>query len=221
MDQNDHTFRSQMDSFLTEPGPDRRVKILAWLSALVALCSNKRTRILLEMAFDEKIPVLHVKEIILQSYLFCGFPPAIEGLIVFNRVLHDRHLKDENFIDHRDPQKVMQDGLDLCGVVYGKNYAKLLSKMAHLSTDISQWMINEGYGKVLSRGILTIRERELAVIAALGVQRRKRQLISHIRGASHAGASKVEISSILSGLSVLTDTATAEDGMRVLNETLG
>jgi alkylhydroperoxidase/carboxymuconolactone decarboxylase family protein YurZ len=220
MDQEDETFHSRLDSILTKPGPDHRVRILAWLSASVALCSNKRTRILIEKAIDQKASVLQVKEIILQSYLFCGFPPAIEGLIVFNRVLHDRHLKDENFSDYRDPQKIMQDGLDLCEVVYGKNYSKLLSNMTLLSTDISNWMITEGYGKVLSRGILTTRERELAVIAALAVQRRKRQLISHIRGASHTGATKEEMSSILSGLDLITDKSTAEEGLRVLHETI-
>lgn len=220
MDNDDRIFQEHFNAFITGTVSERRLKIFAWLSASVAQCANQRTRFFIEKAIDEKIPILQTKEIILQSYLFCGFPAAIEGLIVFNRILHDRHLKDENFTDPRDPQKIMQDGLDLCRLVYGKNYAKLLTNMAHLSSDISQWMITEGYGKVLSRGILNVRERELAVIAALAVQRRERQLISHIRGAYHAGVSKEEIGSILLGLTALADEVTVTDSLRILDETL-
>ncbi len=209
-----------IEGLLSEEGSDRRSGVLSWLSAAVALCDSQATKYLLGKALDENVPVLQAKEVILQSYLFCGFPAAIEGLIVLNRVLHDRHIPDDNYTETRNSQEMYQDGIDLCRIVYGKNYSKLLNNMSHLSSDISQWMIAEGYGKVLSRHILSLKERELAVIAALTVLRRERQLVSHLRGAVHAGAGKSEIAWIMSGLETLAGKDTVSFGLRVLQETL-
>ncbi len=220
MNQNDNLFRSQVTGFMSRPGVDRYLRIYGWLSGSVALCDNTRTHYFIECALSDHIPVIKVKEIILQNYLFCGFPNTIEALIILNRVLHDRKIKDDNFYDRRSTQQIRQDGLDLCAIIYGKNYAKLIQNMDHLSSDLSQWMIMEGYGKVLSRPILNPRERELAVIAALAVLRRERQLISHIRGALHAGSTKNEIIEVCSGLSLITDHTTVEAALKTVDATL-
>ena len=220
MNQGDNDFRSQVSGFISRPGIDRTVRIYGWISASVALCDHLRMRHFIELAFTEQIPVLKVKEIILQNYLFCGFPNAIEALIVLNRILHDRKIKDENFDEQRSAQHILQDGMDLCRRIYGKNYAKLIRNMEHLSSDLSQWMITEGYGKVLSRSVLTPMERELSVIPALAVLRRERQLISHIRGAVHVGSNKKEITEVCQGLSLITDMATVEASMKIVNATL-
>lgn len=213
-------FHLQVSGYMSRPGIDRQLRIYGWLSASVALCVNPRTLFFIELAFAEQIPVIKVKEIILQNYLFCGFPNAIEALIVLNRVLHDMKMKDDNFDEQRGTQQIRQDGLDLCASIYGKNYTKLIQNMNHLSTDLSQWMIMEGYGKVLSRTILTPRERELAVIAALAVMRRERQLISHIRGAVHVGSNKNEIIEVCNGLSLFTDNATVEAALKAVDAAL-
>ncbi|MEW5994266.1 MAG: carboxymuconolactone decarboxylase family protein, partial [Candidatus Zixiibacteriota bacterium] len=47
----------------------------------------------------------------------------------------------------------------------------------------------EGYGKVLSRPGLGIIDRELAIVSCLVIDRREKQLHSHIRGAANVGAS--------------------------------
>ena len=50
-------------------------------------------------------------------------------------------------------------------------------------------MVIEGYGKVLTRPGLTSVERELAEVAALIIDQRERQLVSHLIGSVNAGAS--------------------------------
>ncbi len=49
-------------------------------------------------------------------------------------------------------------------------------------------MVEIGYGRILSRPGLTLRERELCVIAVLAGQNVAPQLSSHLRGAMRAGA---------------------------------
>lgn len=220
MNQTDNDFHSLVPGFMSRAGIDRHVRIYGWLSASVALCAKLQTGYFIDLAITERIPVIKIKEIILQNYLFCGFPNAIEALIVLNRIMHDMKIKDENFDEQRSAEQIRQDGLDLCQRIYCKNYTKLIKNMNHLSSDLSQWMIMEGYGKVLSRPILSARERELAVIAALAALRRERQLISHIRGAVHVGSNKNEITEICKGLSLITDPATVEASLKTVDTIL-
>ncbi len=58
-------------------------------------------------------------------------------------------------------------------------------------------MIQEGYGKVLSRPALDLVTRELCVVAALAVTSWEPQLHSHMRGALNAGASPPEVEAAL------------------------
>lgn len=220
MKPEDPSFQSFISDLLTKSDLSRSKRIFAWLSASVALYDHRMTRFFIELAFENQQPVLKVKEVILQSHLFCGFPNAIEGLIVLNRVLHDRGLSDDNFVESRDEKEVIQDGLDLCQRIYGKNYDKLIKNMEHISSDISKWMVADGYGKVLSRPILTPAERELSVIAALAVLERERQLVSHIRGAVHVGASYDEIFQVISGLTILIPEECVQSAFDILKKAL-
>lgn len=216
----DSAFQLHITDFLSRPGLRRHMRVYSWLSASVALYENHSMRFFIELAFEEQLPVLKIKEVVLQNYLFCGFPNAIEGLIVLNRVLHDRKMKDENFYEDRGSDRIFQDGLDLCQKIYGKNYDKLIRNMEHLSSDISRWMVTEGYGKVLSRPILTPLERELSVIAALAALQRERQLISHIRGAVHVGAKPEEILEVISGLTLMAPQETVSKMLTLSEEIL-
>lgn len=220
MKPEDSVFQSTVSALLSKPGLPRHIRIFSWLSASVALSHNHLTYSFIELAFEDQIAVLQVKEIILQNYLFCGFPNAIEGLLVLSRVLHEKNMKDENYEERRDNEEIQRDGLNLCQRIYGKNYVKLIRNIAHVSTDLSEWMVTEGYGKVLSRPILTPHERELSVVSALAVLQRERQLISHIRGAVHVGARREEIAEVFSGLSVVAAQTTVLRSLDVLDETL-
>ena len=51
-------------------------------------------------------------------------------------------------------------------------------------------MIEQGYGRVLSRPGLGARERELITVAALAALGWQRQLVSHVLGALRIGASE-------------------------------
>ena len=73
--------------------------------------------------------------------------------------------------------------------------------MESLAPDIFRWMIIEGYGKVLSRQILNIVDRELAIVAALMVDNRQKQLYSHMKGALNAGASEDLLKSVITDIS--------------------
>jgi alkylhydroperoxidase/carboxymuconolactone decarboxylase family protein YurZ len=130
-----------------------------------------------------------IYETILQSYLFLGFPRMIEAALLFNEIDDGFHDPSEiNKISGSESDQWYNDGLRLIRQVYGENYDILRKRFMEVSPDIFRWMMIEGYGKVLSRPGLTHIERELAEVAALTVDRRERQLVSHIRGSLNMGA---------------------------------
>jgi 4-carboxymuconolactone decarboxylase len=131
-----------------------------------------------------------VEEALLQSYLFLGFPSAIEALRRWR----------ENAIDPpsataESPELWLERGVRTCAVVYGDHYERLRENIARFHPDLDRWMVMEGYGKVLGRPALSLDIRELLIVAMLVVQGEsgRRQLRSHLMGALNAGASRDDV----------------------------
>jgi len=84
-------------------------------------------------------------------------------------------------------------GAALCRRIYGAVTPKLLASLRTLHPDMPDWVVVDGYGRVLSRPGLSARSRELVAVALLAATGWERQLVSHLRGALHCGASRREI----------------------------
>jgi len=87
-----------------------------------------------------------------------------------------------------------------CRTVYGRNYAKLRTNIRGLHQALDEWMIVEGYGKVLSRAGLDLVRRELCIVAACAAASQARQLHSHLLGALNAGATAGQLDAALVAL---------------------
>jgi 4-carboxymuconolactone decarboxylase len=141
----------------------------------------------LEIASPEEI-----REVILQCYLFAGFPAAIEGFFIFREVLQEKNILLEKFVDFPRPEWQGR-GKQLFEKIYGESHEKVLQNMQSLNSDLAKWMLEEGYCKTLSRKGLSAKERELSAVGSLAANAWKRQLFSHMRGAVNCGATKNEV----------------------------
>ena len=75
---------------------------------------------------------------------------------------------------------------------------------------LDRWMVEEGYGKVLSRGATDERTRELCIVALLGAANHERQLHSHLSGALNVGAAPDSVEEALEvGLARLSNAGDA------------
>jgi 4-carboxymuconolactone decarboxylase len=66
-------------------------------------------------------------------------------------------------------------------------YERLRENIERLHPLLDEWMITEGYGKVLSRPGLDLMRRELCIVAACAAAGQERQLHSHLHGALNVG----------------------------------
>jgi 4-carboxymuconolactone decarboxylase len=184
--------------------PQRRTLIK--LSAALAA----RDPFVLRRAMEQSALVgnpLQVEEVILQSYLFLGYPVALNAFALWREVTGRE--AGEGVLD--DWMAWDERGEDVCRTVYGGQYEGLRRNVKALHPDMERWMVVEGYGKVLGRPGLELTTRELCIAALLAVLRAPRQLYSHLRGALNAGASPEEIEEALTtACAHLDDQGSAE-----------
>jgi alkylhydroperoxidase/carboxymuconolactone decarboxylase family protein YurZ len=95
-------------------------------------------------------------------------------------------------------------GATLCRKIYGRQYESLMQRVSRMAPELSDAMIVEGYGKVLSRTELDTGLRELCVVAILIVKNRPRQLLSHSLGALRLGVHPEKIRDVLTIVDNLT-----------------
>jgi 4-carboxymuconolactone decarboxylase len=128
-------------------------------------------------------PQVEVEEAILQSYLFLGYPAALNAFAAWRRVSRLDPLAP--VVD--DLEKWRAGGAYVCRIVYGGQYPRLRDNIRDLHPDMERWMVAEGYGKVLARSGLGLPMRELCISAILAVLGAQTQLYSHLRGALNVG----------------------------------
>jgi len=144
-----------------------------------------------------------VEEIILQSYLFAGFPRALNAMRAWRAVSGTAAAGDDDEASVDDLSAWRERGEETCAIVYGDHYERLRKNIRQLHPALDEWMIVDGYGKVLSRPGVDLPTRELCVVAACAVSGQQRQLHSHLHGALNAGASAATVGAVLDSLNDL------------------
>src|SRR5215472_598573 len=147
-------------------------------------------------AAPKVIPPEWVEELTLQTYLFAGFPRALNAMRAWRRVWPEPAAPDS----FGNVPVWYAQGEQTCATVYGDVYERLRGNIRRLHPALDDWMIVEGYGKVLSRPGLDLPRRELCIIAACAASAQDRQLHSHLHGARNAGASVDTVDAALDAL---------------------
>jgi len=174
---------------------DPETGLLVELAAMLAGGGESDVRDALAAALPVVRPAW-VEEVILQTYLFAGFPRALNAAREWRRISgREAPAVDADAIDAPGARQAL--GQATCATVYGRFYTQLRANIRALHPALDQWMIEEGYGKVLSRAALDLTRRELCIVAACAIARQERQLHSHLHGALHAGASAAVVSAAL------------------------
>ena len=186
---------------------DDATRHLVRLAALIAAATETSVRNAL-IHGSSAVPATWIEELILQSYLFAGFPRALNAMREWRRIapapdpttLQERRDQTEDWIAR---------GEETCRRVYGVMYDRLRVNIRSLHPLLDEWMIVEGYGKVLSRPGLDLARRELCIIAACAASRQDRQLHSHLRGALNVGVAPAVITDAIDALDAVIGSEAA------------
>jgi len=121
--------------------------------------------------------------------LHAGFPAALEGSAALARAWPGRARRTRE----GGVRDWLKRGARRCAAVYGASAPRLVANVTRLHPDLAVMMIEQGYGRVLTRPGLSGVARELVAVAVLAAGGWERQLVSHLLGAARLGASRAEI----------------------------
>jgi len=209
------------DNFLKEDLLLSKIDTLIFVASAASV--NRQDELVsgIARAFKNGAEAQEVYEAMLQTYLFAGFPAALEGLSTFEKFLKENSINFTSESHEEYNVNVFKiRGEALCREIYTSAYEKMRTRVGKLSPELDEWMIVEGYGKTLSRGILKTVERELIIVGILAVLGWKNQLFSHIRGAINAGANEDDCRRVLKNVSTLSTQHNSELAESVFHSVL-
>lgn len=190
-----------MHDALGEPGTLSGVeRTLVRLAAIVAVGDEPAIRAALSSAIAHAVPPTWVEEVLLQSYMFAGFPRALNAMREWRRLSGIAAPTYDLDIDADDH---LPRGEATCAHVYGRFYDKLRHNVAALHPALDRWMVETGYGQVLGRPALNLARRELCIVAVCAAAAQERQLQSHMHGALHVGVHPAAVAETLAAVADL------------------
>ena len=202
---------------------DKETRLLALIAAGQASAKWKILKGLIGWASDIGLDSRKIYEVLLQGYLFCGYPKAIESLFVFS----NSHPADElrsnsgSTLASEPIEAIRARGFLTARIIYGKHLKLVHGSITGLSPELGEGMIVEGYGRIISRPYLDLPTRELAIISNLTVLHMPRQLYSHVRGAFNVGVSAEQVKSIIRQCGLFLPRPKVQKALEVCEKSLG
>ena len=189
---------------------DGATRELVRLAAVIAAGTEGEIRAAMVLVSSSDVSPAWIEELILQTYLFAGFPRGLNAMREWRRASGRRAPESDEGERLDATEAWARHGEKTCRTVYGDMYERLRVNIRELHTALDTWMIVEGYGKVLSRPGLDLKRRELCVVAACAVLEQERQLHSHLHGALNAGATAAEVEATLTVVEDMLDARTRQ-----------
>lgn len=182
----------QLVKLFSRNGLSSEQRLICSISALQATGDNKNLHKMIKLAIVNEQDIVEIYEILLQGYLFCGYPKAIESFFCLEGALKDMDmiLPPKTPIPMLTQEKARNRGEQLARKIHRAKFERIHNKINALCPDLGYLMLAEGYGHILCRKGVKLPIRELAVVSSLSASQAHRQLNSHIRGAMNVGCSK-------------------------------
>jgi 4-carboxymuconolactone decarboxylase len=199
---------------------DDATRALVQLSAVIAAGDEPALRTSLSLA-ARTAPAEYVEELVLQSYLFCGFPRALNAAREWRRVAPGPAPTSDEAEDFGLADEWRERGEVTCAAVYGPMYEKLRLNVRDLHPALDAWMVVEGYGKVLGRPGLDLPRRELCIVAACAATGQDRQLHSHLHGALNVGVEAAALRQTIDALESIIGAERARSVRLLLARVVG
>ncbi|SBP87477.1 carboxymuconolactone decarboxylase family protein [Thiomonas delicata] len=112
-------------------------------------------------------------------------------------------------------------GWNLLKTIDGEAGERVIASLQEVAPDLARYVIEFGFGDVYARGVLSLKEREIATVAALtALGTAQPQLKVHLHGALNVGCSREEVVEVLIQMAVYAGFPAALNGIMALKEVL-
>lgn len=205
---------------------DNKSKEVAAVASLITQGLIPQLKVHLNGALNTGCTIAEVKELILHSSVYAGFPKAINAMNALKEVITER--KEKGLVDEEGAtiEKNTTHNRYDTGAKYlsilDKNQEQVIKDLYdEFSPALTQFIIAYGYGDIYSRESLDKRYRQIASIAILTtLGNAHSQLKFHIHAGLNIGLTNDEIKEIMLLMTVYAGFPAAINGTNVLRDVL-
>ena len=215
--------RAEVNTMLS----DRQKKMIP-IAALTASGDLRALETALVRGMDAGLTVNEVKELLIHTYAYAGFPRALNGISTYMAVLDKRK---ENGINDRIGREAtpMPAGFDRTAYghkvrnsLVGSDISKRTSGYSVFTPIIEQFLVEHLFADIFYRDVLSHQERELVTISMLAAMTgTEAQLKAHLRIAMNAGLNKAQLEEYVAVLRQDVGADSADRAAVTLNDLLG
>lgn len=218
---------SEARSEKNETLSDRQKKIIP-ISAFTASGNLQKLGTALSKGLDSGLTVNEIKEILVHTYAYAGFPRALNGITIYMAVLDKRKEQGINDKTGKEATPLPSDfdrsayGHQVRNALVGRDISKRTSGYPVFTPIIDQFLVEHLFADIFSRDVLSHQERELVTISILAAMTgTEPQLKTHLRISMNMGLSKAQLEDFVAVLKQDVSAETAERANETLNDLLG
>ena len=113
----------------------------------------------------------------------------------------------------------LDKGWETVNKINAEGAARQWETLSAIAPDFARWIVESVYGDVLGRPQLSLRDREIATLAALAtLGNAPTQLKAHVQGALNVGLSRAEIVEVLMQMAVYAGVPAAINALQIAGE---
>lgn len=198
------------------------------VAALTGKGDLDKLKTALSISLDSSMTVNEVKEVLVHTYAYNGFPRALRGLQTLITVLEERKAKGikDNWGREASPitdtRSKYERGRDILTEISGVPADATQAGYAVLAPEIEVFLKEHLFADLFERDVLTYSERELATIAVIATLGKgvEPMLRSHINVAMNTGITPDQLRSVFAIIEKNIGRSEADSGRLLLNEVL-
>ena len=194
------------------------------ISVFTASGDLENLKISLNDGLDAGLTVNEIKEILVHTYAYCGFPRSLNGIGVFMNVLSEREAKGIKDEVGRDITPIPRDrnsiefGTEVQTKLAG---SPVQGGMYDFAPAVDDFLKGHLFGDLFGRDILDFQTREIVTIAVLGnMSGVNPQLAAHFNLGMNAGLTKEQIEGIIDVLDKKVEKEQGKYARKIFEEVI-
>lgn len=194
------------------------------ISAFTASGDLENLKISLNDGLDAGLTVNEIKEILVHTYAYCGFPRSLNGIEIFMNVFSQREAKGIKDEAGRDITPIPRDrnsiefGTEVQTKLAG---SPVQGGMYDFAPAVDDFLKGHLFGDLFGRDILDFQTREIVTIAVLGnMSGVNPQLAAHFNLGMNAGLTKEQIEGIIDVLDKKVEKEQGKNARKIFEEVI-
>ncbi|MND75009.1 Carboxymuconolactone decarboxylase family protein [compost metagenome] len=221
-----HSIKAQ-DIESTGKKLSEKEKSIITIASLTAKGDLKKLKTELNTGLEAGLTVNEVKEVLVHTYAYCGFPRSIRGLQTFMEVLNDRKANGIMDAQGKEASPIKEDGNKY---QRGKKILEQLTKTPQSNTltgysafapTIDTFLKEHLFADIFERDVLTYTQRELVTISVIStIGDAEPMLKGHLSISLNVGISPEQLKEFIGVIKPIIGRKKTKAAKEMVNEVL-